>query len=118
MPASKLCHVLSVLRKNLALRQTQLAKMVGCSVATITSVEVGRLKLSESLAKRIAAATGCDEQWLLAGDASVPMPPKQPVFREVTTGDASVTRLVRRGSRDQAHIYTVYLLIEVLSRLF
>jgi DNA-binding XRE family transcriptional regulator len=111
MPASKSSHVLSVLRKNLALRQTELAKMVGCSVNTITSIEVGRLKLSESLAKRIAAVTGCDEQWLLAGDISVPMP-NEPLAIDVTG------RFSRGLKKQNRYVYTIYLLSEVFSRLF
>src|SRR5260221_9475145 len=76
MPASKRSHVLAILRKNLALRQTELAEMVGCSVATIQSIEVGRLKLSKSLAERISMATGADANWLLRNDVSEPMPPR------------------------------------------
>jgi DNA-binding XRE family transcriptional regulator len=106
MPASKSSHVLSVLRKNLALRQTELAKMVGCSVATITSIEVGRLKMSESLADRIVAVTGCDKAWLLANDVSEPMP-KRPFFME------SVETVGL-----QSYIYATSLLIDVFSRLF
>jgi DNA-binding XRE family transcriptional regulator len=106
MPASKRSHVVAVLRKNLALRQPELAKMVGCSVATIQSIEVGRLKLSESLASRIWAATGCDRDWLLRNDVSVPMPPR-PFFLK---GVAS--------SGLQSYVMTITLLIDVFSRLF
>jgi DNA-binding XRE family transcriptional regulator len=111
MPASKSSHVLTVLRKNLALRQTELAKMVGCSVNTITSIEVGRLKLSESLAKRIAVVTECDEQWLLANDVSVPMP-NAPVVIDVTG------RFSRGGLKKQTYLSTICVLAEVFSRLF
>jgi DNA-binding XRE family transcriptional regulator len=104
MPASKSSHVLSVLRKNLALRQNELAQMVGCSVNTITSIEVGRLKLSESLAKRIAVVTGCDEQWLLANDMSVPVASQPLVFDG------------RRRRFRYAH--TICLLTVIFSRLF
>jgi DNA-binding XRE family transcriptional regulator len=129
MPASKFSHVLSVLRKNLALRQTELAKMVGCSVNTITSIEVGRLKLSESLARRIAVVTGCDEQWLLANDISVPIP-KRPFYLAIAAAQSSPAaqrsghfRWEQQlpgggGSRERIYVYTIYLLIDVFSRLF
>jgi len=112
MPASKSSHALSVLRKNLALRQNELAKMVGCSVNTITSIEVGRLKLSESLAKRIAVVTDCDEQWLLANDVSVPMPERVVRVIDVTG------KLSRGGLKKNRYVYTILLLGEVFSRLF
>jgi DNA-binding XRE family transcriptional regulator len=106
MPVSKLSHVLAVLRKNLALRQSELAQMVGCSVQTIQSIEVGRLKLSESLASRIWAATGCDKEWLLRNDLSEPMPPR-PFFIK----DAESFGL-------QTYVSTITLLVDVFSRLF
>lgn len=106
MPASKRSHVLSILRKNLALKQTDLADMVGCSVQAIQSVEVGRLKLSESLAARIVAVTGCDMKWLLKNDVSEPMPPR-PFFIK---GVESVGL--------QTYVMTITLLIDVFSRLF
>jgi DNA-binding XRE family transcriptional regulator len=106
MPASKRTHTLAILRKNLALRQPELAEMVGCSVATIQSIEVGRLKLSESLAGRISVTTGCDRDWLLRNDVSAPMPPR-PFFMK---GVASVGL--------QTYVYRISLLADVFSRLF
>jgi len=75
MPASKYSHVLALLRDALALKQTELAKMADCSVATVQSVELGRLKLSNALAARIGAATGVDLDWLRANDLNQPVPP-------------------------------------------
>lgn len=80
--------------------------MVGCSVATIQSIEVGRLKLSESLARRIAMATGADENWLLKNDVSDPMPPRPFYMANVES-----TGL-------QTYVYTISLLLDVMSRLF
>jgi transcriptional regulator with XRE-family HTH domain len=48
------------------------AELVGCSTATINSLEVGRLTLSESLGQKIAHATGVSLAWLLEGDVTVP----------------------------------------------
>src|SRR6516162_2740735 len=107
MSASKNSHVLSVLRKNLALSQHEIAEMLGCAKATITSIEVGRLKLSESLADRIVAVTGCDKEWLLANDVSVPMPKRALDFQSVHS-----------GLRDQKHACTIQLLADIFSRLF
>ncbi len=50
------------------LDQAQFAKLVGCSVYTLQSIEAGRLKLSEELARRISAATGVDFRWLIEND--------------------------------------------------
>jgi transcriptional regulator with XRE-family HTH domain len=106
MPASKRSHALAILRKNLGLRQPELAEMLGCSVATIQSIEVGRLKLSESLASRISAATGCDRDWLLRNDVSEPMPP-----RPFNMANVESTGL-------QTYVYKISFLIDVFSRLF
>jgi transcriptional regulator with XRE-family HTH domain len=75
MPASKRSHVLALLRASLNLKQTELAELVNCSTATIQSIELNRLALSESLAARISAATGIDLDWLRANDISKPVPP-------------------------------------------
>src|SRR5260221_11279604 len=76
MPASKYAHVLAVLRKNLSLNQSELAKMVRCSVSTIQSIELNRLQLSKSLAAEIILRTGADLDWLLANDLDTPMRPR------------------------------------------
>jgi hypothetical protein len=46
--------------------------MVDCAPVTVQSVELGKLRLSERLARRIALHTGADLDWLLAGDYKAP----------------------------------------------
>lgn len=49
-----------------------MADLVECSRPTIQAVELGKLPLSEKLAKRIEHETGVGLEWLLAGDPSAP----------------------------------------------
>lgn len=73
MRPSPLRHRLAVLRTTLRLTQKELASLVGCSTPTIQAIELGKLKLSESLAERIALQTGAALFWLL-GDSDVAEP--------------------------------------------
>jgi hypothetical protein len=66
-------HPLAVLRSFLKIGQKELAEILGCSVSTIQSVELGRLKMSDELAKRASVKTGVSCTWLLAGDPGAPM---------------------------------------------
>ena len=75
MPASKQSHVLALLRASLNLKQSELADLVDCSTATIQAVELNRLRLSNSLAARISAATGANLDWLRSNDLAQPVPP-------------------------------------------
>jgi transcriptional regulator with XRE-family HTH domain len=74
MRPSKLKHPVAVLRKILDLGQKELAEIVGCSVATIQSVELGpnRMKLSEHLAQQISQTTGVSFSWLISGNPHIP----------------------------------------------
>jgi transcriptional regulator with XRE-family HTH domain len=69
-------HVLTMLRRILGMKQSAFASLVGCSTATIQSIEPikSRMTLSEDLAKRTAQETGVDVGWLLKND-----PTAQPV---------------------------------------
>ena len=58
-------HTVAALRKIIGLNQGELAVMVGRSKRTIQAVEIGRLKISEDLAARIAHETGVSMHWLL-----------------------------------------------------
>ena len=49
-----------------------MAEILGKSVATINSVEAGRLKLSPGLATKMFHETGISPVWLLNGDPTVP----------------------------------------------
>jgi transcriptional regulator with XRE-family HTH domain len=60
------------LRAIIGLRAKELADVLGCSVPTINSIETGRLKLSEAMAKRMVHETGISLAWLLNGDVSAP----------------------------------------------
>jgi DNA-binding XRE family transcriptional regulator len=51
-------------------KQDAFAQLIGCSIHTLQSVETGRLKLSEELARRIAAATDVNLNWLRQNDLS------------------------------------------------
>jgi transcriptional regulator with XRE-family HTH domain len=68
-------HNLARLRKELHQTQAGIAGLLGVSLTTIKSIETLKLALSESLARRIAAVTGADIDWLLDGDLEAPMPP-------------------------------------------
>ncbi len=46
----------------------EMASLPECSLNTVKSVKSGRLKISASLAARMASTTGLSEDWLLAGD--------------------------------------------------
>jgi transcriptional regulator with XRE-family HTH domain len=65
-------HPLAVLRILLKLCQKELGDLALCSKATVQAVELGKLRLSEDLAGRIASATGVNVEWLLNGDPSIP----------------------------------------------
>ena len=73
-PSSKR-HPVAVLRIFLKLGQKEFADMIGCSVSTIQSIELGknRLNLSNDLAMRIGINTGVSIGWLLDGDPKAPI---------------------------------------------
>jgi len=67
---STLRHPVAALRNVIGYNQAEFARLVGCSLATIQSIEVGRLKLSPDLASRIALATGVRVGWLSGSPTS------------------------------------------------
>ena len=73
MQPSPLKHVLAIVRTTVGLTQKELAAVLGCSVPTIQSIELGRLKLSEGLAQRVVENTGVDLACLLHNDPSQPV---------------------------------------------
>jgi transcriptional regulator with XRE-family HTH domain len=46
----------------------QLAHLIGCNRNSLQQIELGRLKLSEKMAQKIALHTGIDMNWLSRGD--------------------------------------------------
>ena len=53
-------------------KSTQIARETGLSLSALEKLESGRLKLSESVAKKISFETGCSFRWLLAGKTEIP----------------------------------------------
>jgi DNA-binding XRE family transcriptional regulator len=88
MRPSPLKHPVAILRKVIGLGQKELADLCNCSTRTIQAVELVKLPLSESLATRIARATGARLEWLLAGDVSVPPTPGTSVTPFFCLGEA------------------------------
>lgn len=72
MPASSRRHVLVQLREVLGMNQTDFATLIGYSPATVQSVELCRLDLSEGLAARIGEAVGISAGWLLENNSAKP----------------------------------------------
>jgi DNA-binding XRE family transcriptional regulator len=66
-------HNLARLRLFLKLGQQEMAALVECSRDTIQSVELGRLLLSERLARRISDVTGIAADWLLENNLKAPL---------------------------------------------
>lgn len=65
-------HPLAVLRLGLGLGQKEMARLLGCSVATVQAIELKRLALSGRLAQAASDQTSVSAEWLLGGDPSVP----------------------------------------------
>jgi transcriptional regulator with XRE-family HTH domain len=73
MKIEKAKHTLAKLRITLGLRQKEMADLLGVSLATIQSIESGRLRLSKQLAVRAEFETGVNAHWLFANDISKPV---------------------------------------------
>jgi transcriptional regulator with XRE-family HTH domain len=69
-------HPLAILRLTLGLTQKEMAGIAGTAAITIKSIESGQRPLKEQLAEHIAAITGVQLYWLLAGD------PREPIIAE------------------------------------
>ena len=72
----------AALRKIIGIKVKEFTEIIGKSESTITSLESGRLKLSEETAQIIALETGVSLHWLLDGDAS-----KQPTADSAIYGE-------------------------------
>ena len=66
-------HNVARLRVFLGEKQPAFAELIGCSVHSLQSIETGRLKLSEPLARRISTETGVHLRWLLENNLKVPI---------------------------------------------
>ena len=73
MRRSPLRHPIAVLRQVIGLGQKEFAELVGKRPPTIQAIELGKLKLSETLAAKIEEQTGVNSSWLLDGDVNSPM---------------------------------------------
>ena len=56
-----------ILRKGRGLNQMAFAELVGCSVNSVRSMEIGRMKPSHKMLHRIALACDISYGWLLSG---------------------------------------------------
>ena len=76
------------LRTFLGLTQKQMASLLSCSVHSLLSLELGRMRLSSKMALKVVRATGVSLEWLLATG---------PKF--VTHGVASTNPIVTRVTK-------------------
>jgi transcriptional regulator with XRE-family HTH domain len=72
---SPLKHTVAVLRSAIGpdMTQKELAGLLNYSPVTIQKIELGQLRLTESLAAEIVRHTGVDLHWLLANDVDKPI---------------------------------------------
>jgi transcriptional regulator with XRE-family HTH domain len=68
MRPSKAVHVLAKVRIELGETQKGFANMCRCHCRTIQQIELGKLRLSRTMAMRISERTGVSVEWLLAND--------------------------------------------------
>lgn len=89
-------HNLARLRLTIGCGQKEMAALAGCSASAIQAVELGKLSLSEELARRISAATGVDVGWLLDNDLSAI--PKAHVGEDYTLEHYVLAQAFAQGS--------------------
>jgi transcriptional regulator with XRE-family HTH domain len=68
---SKPKTTIALVRKITGLYQKEMAELLGCSMPTIQSLEIGRLKPSVNMATRISLETGVSLKWVLDGKVSI-----------------------------------------------
>src|SRR4029453_4122728 len=91
----------AVLRSIIGIKDFEMGEILDCSPATIHSLESGRLKLSDSLALRIAHETGVAIDWLLDGNPKVlPYAPNGTPFTRATFDRARSSKLPMPFSRE------------------
>jgi len=88
------------LRQILGLTQTEFARMIGASKDTVASWDAGRNRVSASFARRIAFATGVDEESMLEGEEPTLT---WPVLgrRKYTAEDFALYRRTTKGRPDE-----------------
>lgn len=72
MRTSKKRTPAAILRVILGVKDAEMAELLNCARATIHSLESGRLRMSEEMAKRMFHETEISPEWLLAGDPEAP----------------------------------------------
>ena len=65
-------HTLAVLRTIIGIPQKEMAEILECSTATVQAIELGKLKLSEKLARNLVNQTAVSLAWLLQDDVTKP----------------------------------------------
>jgi len=78
------------IREQLDMTQSDLANLIGASVHTIQSIELGRLTLSERFAYKIAEQTGVSPRWLRANKLKKPLPDPKQIREEFERAQAGV----------------------------
>src|SRR5262245_21669193 len=105
MPDSPRRHTLALLRLALSQTQGEFEALLGCSRPTIQAIELGKLRLSQKLAQRVAEQTGVDLHWLLENDTAKPM--KTPDGQDYTPAVFHQTQSqLKRGSGPLASTHT------------
>lgn len=89
MQPSRKRHPLAILRLTLGLSQKEMAEFAGTAMITLQAIEAGRRPLKEKLAAHIAAITGVQLYWLLAGDPKAPIVAEngEPYTRQLFEGN-------------------------------
>src|SRR5260221_12956378 len=110
MRSSSKNNPVRTVRRICRLTQAELAKMIGCARLTITTLESGKLKISEKMAEKIALHTGASRSWLLGNNTEVaagcvrdlqrPLTAEGFLMRRAGVGDPRVDRLDVRQSED------------------
>jgi len=90
------------LRRLLGLTQTEFAAMIGASKDTVASWDTGRNRLSAASARRIAFATGVDEESLLEGTGVPTLTMPVAGARGYTAEDFARYRGTTKGRSDEA----------------
>jgi hypothetical protein len=71
--------------------------MAGCSIHTVRAIEIGKLRLSKSLAERLSMATGASAEWLLEGN---PLAPMVDAAGELYGPESLINHLMTEGAKE------------------